>query len=138
MTPLEWPFFDGRHRSLTTTFTAWAATELVAFEHGEGNDGTAARKIFQALGRDGWLAQTLPLTTPVDLRSVCVMREICARISALADVGLSEPWLAALPINMAGSSAMKDRYLHEYLAGRMLPAFALSEPEAGSDVSAIQ
>lgn len=138
MTPMEWPFFDERHRSLATDFTAWATTELSAFEQGEGNDGIAARKIFQTLGRDGWLARTLPLTTPVDLRSVCVMREICARVSALADVGLSEPWLAALPISMAGSSAMKDRYLHGYLAGRILPAFALSEPEAGSDVSALQ
>jgi acyl-CoA dehydrogenase len=66
------------------------------------------------------------------------MREICAHASTIADVSLSEPWLGALPISLAGTDDLKDRYLGAYVEGRLLPAFALSEPDAGSDVSAIQ
>jgi acyl-CoA dehydrogenase len=65
------------------------------------------------------------------------MREICGQSSAIADVALSEPWLGALPLMAAASDEMKERYLTGYMAGSLLPAFALSEPDAGSDVQAI-
>ena len=141
---LAWPFFGDRHRVLASAFAEWTAARLGEFEGDEGNDGSVARKIFEELGRNGWLRQTLPLVGPqtaagqLDLRSVCVLREICAHASAIADVSLSEPWLGALPISIAGTDELKDRYLGGYLQGRLLPAFALSEPGAGSDVSAIQ
>jgi acyl-CoA dehydrogenase len=66
-----------------------------------------------------------------------VLREICAHASAIADVGLSEPWLAALPIGLTGNDEQKSRYLAKYLQGHLLPAFALSEPDAGPDASAL-
>ena len=65
------------------------------------------------------------------------MREISAFSSAIADVALSEPWLAILPIALYGSQDLRDELLPDYLAGRLLPAFALSEPDAGSDAAAI-
>ena len=141
---LMWPFFDERHRALASAFAEWTAGHLGEFEDDEGNDGIAARRIFEELGRNGWLERTLPLedadsaSAQLDLRSVCVLREICAHASAIADVSLSEPWLGALPISSAGCSAIKERYLSGYLQGRLLPAFALSEPDAGSDLSALQ
>jgi acyl-CoA dehydrogenase len=133
---LTWPFFDQRHRELGAAFAEWTARHLGEFESDEGNDGSVARTIFELLGRSGWLRRTA--ATPLDLRSVCVLREICAHASAIADVSLSEPWLGALSIGIAGTDEMKDRYLEGYLEGRLLPAFALSEPDAGSDVAAIQ
>src|SRR5262249_61334171 len=54
-----------------------------------------------------------------------------------ADVALSEPWLGALPLMLAASVELKKKYLPGYLAGSLLPAFALSEPDAGSDVQAL-
>jgi acyl-CoA dehydrogenase len=65
------------------------------------------------------------------------MRDICAFSSAIADVSLSEPWLGILPIALYGSEALREELLPGYLTGRLLPAFALSEPDAGSDARAI-
>ena len=65
------------------------------------------------------------------------MREITAFSSAIADVALSEPWLGILPIALYGSPDLRDELLPRYISGRLLPAFALSEPDAGSDAAAI-
>lgn len=141
--PSELPFFEARHRELAAAFRAWVATHLTRFEANEGGDGQVAKEIFRLLARDGWLPATV---TPqsggpqeaIDLRGVCLMREILGYSSAIADVALSEPWLAALPIALYGSAEQKRRHLESLCAGTCLPAFALSEPEAGSDVAAIK
>lgn len=143
LTHLEWPFFDEKHRALAQTFAEWTATHLGKFEDDEGNNGITAREIFIEFGRSGWLSHTLtiedaPPAAAHDLRSVCLLREACAYASGIADVSLSEPWLGTLPISMVGCSKLKDRYLAGYLQGRLLPAFALSEPDAGSDISTLQ
>lgn len=65
------------------------------------------------------------------------MREICGFSSAIADVALSEPWLGILPIALHGSADLRHEVLPRYLSGQLLPAFALSEPDAGSDAAAI-
>lgn len=137
---LHWPFFDPRHRDLAMGFANWVSATLTPYEGDEGGDGKTARQIFAALGRDGWLRSTAPRDEPgatLDLRSICLLREICGRSSGIADVALSESWLGALPVMLAGSAELKRRYLPGYLAGSLLPAFALSEPDAGSDVRAI-
>ena len=143
LSPTDWPFFDAEHRQFATVFQSWIATRLGAFAADEGGDGKAAREIFRLLGDDGWLAGTRPLykQTPdrrVDLRRLCLMREALGYNSALADVALSEPWLAALPIALYGAPEQQNEYVDAYASGRCLPAFALSEPEAGSDVASIK
>lgn len=139
---LDWPFFEAQHRDLGPAFAQWASSRLGQYETNEGGDGKAAREIFQALGRAGWLTRTLPLDlnagSGLDIRGVCILREICGHSSAIADVAISEPWLGALPIMLAASHEQKDRYLPRYAKGELLPAFALSEPDAGSDAAAIQ
>ena len=140
---LAWPFFEPTHREFARELDRWVSVHLGEFEQDEGNDGCAARKIFELLARFGWLKQTLPARAApddplkLDLRSVCLLREISAYSSAIADVALSEPWLGILPVALYGSPALQARYLSKYLSGDLLPAFALSEPEAGSDVAAI-
>jgi acyl-CoA dehydrogenase len=79
----------------------------------------------------------MPQAGKIDLRVVSLLREICGSSSAMADVALSEPWLGILPIALYGSSGLKERVLPGYLSGRLIPAFALSAPDAGSDVAAI-
>lgn len=143
LTHHSWPFFAAAHRDLAAAFARWTAAHLAAFEADEGNDGKAARAIFQLLAEAGWLQHTLPgPTSPpgaarIDLRSVCLLREICGYSSAMADVALSEPWLGILPIALFGSATLREKYLPLYSSGRLLPAFALSEPGAGSDAAAI-
>jgi acyl-CoA dehydrogenase len=140
---LAWPFFEPTHREFASELDRWVSVHLGEFEQDEGNDGRAARKIFELLARSGWLKQTLPAPAAphdpakIDLRSVCLLREISAYSSAIADVALSEPWLGILPIALYGSPALREFYLSKYLSGDLLPAFALSEPDAGSDAGAI-
>jgi acyl-CoA dehydrogenase len=140
---VSWPFFEPRHSRTATAFDQWAATHLSSFEQDEGGDGRAARQIFELLGGSGWLRETVAADCafdgppPIDLRKVCILREVCAHSSAMADVALSEPWLGILPIALYGSRALRDAYLPGYMSGDILPAFALSEPGAGSDAAAI-
>jgi acyl-CoA dehydrogenase len=138
---LHWPFFEAEHRALANRFAAWAWEHLTPFESNEGGDGQAARLIFEMLGHAGWIAQSLPRSwgafKRLDLRGMSLIREICAYSSAIADVSISEPWLGILPIALFGSEALQQAYLPHYLSGKLLPAFALSEPDAGSDAAAI-
>ncbi|MEN3348166.1 MAG: acyl-CoA dehydrogenase [Bradyrhizobium sp.] len=136
----HWPLFEARHADLAGRFSRWVSANLAQYEADEGGDGKAARLIFAALGRDGWLQSTSAFDgagAALDLRAICLLREICGQSSAIADVALSEPWLGALPLMLAASAELKAKYLPGYLAGSLLPAFALSEPAAGSDVGAI-
>ena len=138
---LDWPFFQSAHRELADRFNTWVADNLTAFEADEGGDGRTARAIFELLARDQWLEMSLPRGTGgndvLDLRTMSIIRERCAYSSAISDVAISEPWLGILPIALFGSQALRAEYLRQYLAGKLLPAFALSEPEAGSDAAAI-
>ena len=124
-------------------FRQWAASELPKYEDDEGGDGKAAREIFQRLGMGKWLENTIPGSLGArgdkhDLRTICLMREILGYGSAIADVAFSEPWISILPIALYGSEQMKKELLPAYLRGEMLPAFALSEPGAGSDAGSIE
>jgi acyl-CoA dehydrogenase len=141
-TSVDLPFFEPRHREFAESFRSWVSAELATFESNEGGDGKAATQIFEILARNRWLPITVATDTgksraPIDLRTVCLIRESLGYSSAIADVSFSEPWLAALPLALYGSSEQKRRYLEPFCAGECLPAFALSEPEAGSDVAAI-
>jgi len=112
-----WPFFAPSHRELARDFGHWVRTELSEFEQDEGGNGRAARHIFELLAGADWLRRTLPVTrqkrAKIDLRDVCLMREICAFSSAIADVALSEPWLGILPIALYGSpSCLLTRLEH--------------------------
>jgi acyl-CoA dehydrogenase len=136
----HWPLFEARHFELAARFSHWSSDNLTPFEGDEGGDGNAARMIFEALGRDGWLLSTSASDgqgAVLDLRAICLLREICGQSSVIADVALSEPWLGALPLMLAASVELKKKYLPGYLAGSLLPAFALSEPDVGSDVQAL-
>ena len=139
---LSWPFFDSSCIEFAAGFERWVRAELGGFEQEEGGDGKVARQIFERLAAAAWLRSTLPKQTCSDrckigLRHVCLMREISGFSSAIADVALSEPWLGILPIALYGSQDLRDELLPRYLAGKLLPAFALSEPDAGSDAAAI-
>lgn len=140
---LSWPFFDEFHRTFARDFCQWATSELPKYEDDEGGDGKAARDIFQRLGIDKWLAHSIPGSHGAggdrhDLRTLCLMREILGYRTAIADVAFSEPWLGIMPIALFGSEQVKGELLPGYFRGEMLPAFALSEPGAGSDAAAIK
>ncbi len=73
----------------------------------------------------------------IDVRALCLMRERLARHTALADFVFAMQGLGTATIALFGTKAQRDRFLPPARAGTSLAAFALSEPEAGSDVAAL-
>jgi acyl-CoA dehydrogenase len=134
-----WPFFAETHRRLAPELAAWASRELPKLVDHHDVDGTC-RKIARALGDAGWLKAAVPDEggrADFDLRAICLTREILAWHDGLADFAFAMQGLGSAPISLFGSDAVKKKYLPPIRSGKSLAAFALTEPEAGSDVAAI-
>ena len=130
---LDWPFFDERHRKLAREADAWAAQNL-AYSHGEDADAICKRLV-QDLGCAGYLHHSA--SEKPDVRSIALLREVFAYHSGLADFSFVMQGLGSGPIALAGDSSQKAKYLSKAAAGDAIAAFALSEPDAGSDVQAL-
>jgi acyl-CoA dehydrogenase len=134
---LDWPFFDEPHRRLARDAEAWACESLGDWTHGEDSD-TVCRRLVREMGAAGWLRYAVPGGDGnLDLRSICVLREVFAHHGGLPDFAFVMQGLGSGAISLAGSAALKARYLPRVAEGRAIAAFALSEPDAGSDVAAI-
>jgi acyl-CoA dehydrogenase len=124
----DWPFFEDRHRA----FAAWAGEHVP--EVGERPLDDRCRALVAALA-DGWL--THAVGEPLDVRTLCLARETLARHDGLADFAFAMQGLGSGPISLFGSDEQRARYLPAVAAGEKIAAFALSEPDAGSDVAAM-
>lgn len=140
---LAWPFFDERHRELAAHLGAWAASQL----HGAGHDSDVdaqCRSLVRELGRAGWLRHAVAgiayggATEAIDTRAICLLRETLAWHHGLADFAFAMQGLGSGAISLAGTDVQRARWLPRVAEGAALAAFALSEPEAGSDVAAMQ
>jgi len=134
---LEWPFFEDRHRKLAADLDAWCAVHL---QHAHGDDIDAECKfLVRALGQGGWLNHAVAdAGDSIDTRAICILRETLARYNGLADFAFAMQGLGSGAISLMGTAAQRERYLPRVARGEALSAFALSEPEAGSDVAAMQ
>jgi alkylation response protein AidB-like acyl-CoA dehydrogenase len=141
---LDWPFFDDRHRVLANRLEAWATANLAA-EPGPDVDA-ACRLLVRRLGEAGWLKYAIggssdgteAPTATIDTRAICLIREILARHSALADFAFAMQGLGSGAITLFGNESQKKRYVAPAGDGTAISAFALSESGAGSDVAAIR
>ncbi|MFP6560251.1 acyl-CoA dehydrogenase family protein [Paraburkholderia sp. B3] len=138
---IAWPFFEERHRALAAGIEAWSREHLAHVPH-DDVDATC-RALVRQLGDAGWLSYGVGGTAygghgdTIDTRAVCLLRETLAKHSGLADFALAMQGLGSGAISLAGTDAQKSRYLPRVARGEALAAFALSEPEAGSDVAAM-
>ncbi|MEX8192153.1 acyl-CoA dehydrogenase family protein [Comamonas guangdongensis] len=138
---LKWPFFEARHAQLAQELDAWAA-QHIAHDHGPDVDAEC-RQLVKALGAAGWLRHAVAgaefggAGSQIDTRSICLIRETLARHSGLADFAFAMQGLGSGAISLAGTAEQKQRYLGKVAAGEAISAFALSEPDAGSDVAAM-
>jgi len=131
---LSWPFFEDRHRALAEAIDAWCRTHLSA-DHGDVD--AACRDLVTKLGRDGWLMHTAidPDTPgPLDVRTLCLIRETLARHDGLADFAFAMQGLGAGAISLFGNTAQRH-WLKHTRTGAAIAAFALSEAKSGSDVA---
>ncbi|HZT50866.1 MAG TPA: acyl-CoA dehydrogenase family protein [Stellaceae bacterium] len=133
---LAWPFFEDRHRALAASLDDWAAQSLD--EEAQASVDDHCRALARALGAGGWLRHAVPEDGgALDGRTLCLIRETLARHRALADFAFAMQGLGTATITLFGSAAQRARWLPAARAGTSLAAFALSEPDAGSDVAAL-
>src|SRR5690349_23883961 len=129
----DWPFFDEKHRKLAREADSWAQQNL-GYAHGDDADAIC-RRLVQDLGCAGYLHHSA--TERPDVRTVTLVREVLAYHAGLADFSFAMAGLSSVPIALAGSAEQKARYLPKLASGDAIGAFALSEPQAGSDVKAL-
>ena len=135
---LAWPFFADTHRQLARRAADWAGKALGDWTHDHDADGVC-RRLVREMGAAGWLAYAVPGEDggTLDLRSICLLRECFAFHGGLADFAFAMQGLGSGAISLAGSAALKTKYLPRVARGDAIAAFALSEPESGSDVGAM-
>jgi len=129
---LRWPFFDESHRQLRRDLKRFIPENIGTID--EGDERASCRKLVAALGEGGWLKHVVD---SFDVRSLCLLRESLAHHHGLADFAFAMQGLGSAPITLFGSDALEKSYLPGTSAGTKIAAFALSEPDAGSDVGAI-
>jgi len=136
-TYLDWPFFDGRHRAVAEEAETWAAehAEILAEE---ADPDASCRSLVSSMGWAGLLRHAVPEPGhKLDVRSLCLIRDILARHAGLADFAFAMQGLGSGAITLFGTDAQRAAILPGIRAGADLAAFALSEKEAGSDVAAL-
>jgi acyl-CoA dehydrogenase len=138
---LDWPFFEPRHAELQRALDAWAGEHIARGAHHDVD--AECRALVAALGRGGWLRHAVAGSAhggageALDTRALCLIRETLARHSGLADFAFAMQGLGSGAISLQGTPAQKAAYLPRVARGEAIAAFALSEPEAGSDVAAM-
>jgi alkylation response protein AidB-like acyl-CoA dehydrogenase len=143
---LDWPFFEGRHRRFAESLDAWARAALADAPHPHDREAVDARcrDMVRQLGRDGWLRHAVAgvahggASDLLDTRMLCLARETLARHDGLADFAFAMQGLGSGAISLAGTDDQRARWLPRVARGEAIAAFALSEPDAGSDVAALQ
>jgi acyl-CoA dehydrogenase len=138
---LAWPFFADWHRRFAVGLAQWTE-QNIRHEYDHNDIDQACRDLVRALGDAGWLKAVVPaayggLSPNVDVRALCLAREILAWHHGLADFAFAMQGLGTGSLTLFGSDALKAKYLPAVRDGRRIAAFALSEPGAGSDVGAL-
>ena len=131
---LNWPFFEDRHRVHARELDSWAAPALAAVDHSDNDQ--ACRDLVRSMGQAGWLMPSAaPDGAPLDVRTLCLSREILARHDGLADFAFAMQGLGTGAISLFGTPAQREEWLPLTRAGEAISAFALTEPQSGSDVA---
>ncbi len=135
------PFFEARHDALAARLTGLAPTL-----EGAGHDAARLARSLADLGLTrlllpeslGGAAIGQPASpSAVDVRGLCLAREALAYVSPTADSILAVQGLGSYPIVLEGTPEQRARVLPGVADGSGVGAFALTEPDAGSDVAAI-
>ncbi len=133
---LHWPFFQPQHRALAAELDIWGTKMLSGIDHSDTD--AACQALVSELGAAGWLNHSAvdPANGgALDVRALCLIRETLALHDGLADFAFAMQGLGTGAISLFGSDAQKAEWLPQTRAGRAISAFALTEPQSGSDVA---
>jgi acyl-CoA dehydrogenase len=133
---LDWPFFEPRHRELAERIEQWSR-ETIHDAHAADPDA-ACRALVAELGKAGFLQLCVADGDKApDVRSLAIARATLARVHGLADFAFAMQGLGSGAISIAGSEAQKVEWLPKVANGEAIAAYALTEPETGSDAANI-
>ena len=131
------PFFTPEHRNLAQSVTQFVQQEIEPRAADEDNAEEVAREFVSLLARAGLLNYAVA-ESKLDVRSLCLIREELAYSSPLADLAFVMQGLGTYAIARAATDHVRDFWLTRAANGKAIAAFALTEPNAGSDVAAIE
>jgi acyl-CoA dehydrogenase len=131
---LSWPFFEARHRELADDLRDWCADNLTG-RYAEDLD-SECRTLVRELGAAGFLKLCVAdgKRRP-DVRSLAIAREILAYHSGLADFAFAMQGLGSGAISLFGTIEQKREWLPKVASGQAIAAFAMTEPQCGSDAA---
>ena len=137
MTDLAWPFFEAKHRELASDLEDWCADNL-ADRYADDLD-SECRTLVRELGAAGFLKLCVAdgKHRP-DVRSLALARETLAYHSGLADFAFAMQGLGSGAISLFGTIEQKREWLPRVASGQAIAAFAMTEPECGSDAANMQ
>ncbi|WP_412561993.1 acyl-CoA dehydrogenase family protein [Thalassobius sp. MITS945101] len=131
---LSWPFFDAAHGERAAALDVWAAETLGSIDHSDTD--AACRALVAKLGAGGWLQHSgAEGDDRLDVRTLCLIRETLARHDGLADFAFAMQGLGTGAISLFGTEEQKSHWLPLTRSGQAISAFALTEPQSGSDVA---
>ncbi|MCC6202633.1 MAG: acyl-CoA dehydrogenase family protein [Gammaproteobacteria bacterium] len=140
-TYLDWPFLSDAHKDFAVRLRRWAETHVAPLgepEHGDAAVDAHCRELVRLMGEAGWLKSSVPGENGhLDVRRLCLAREIFGYHSGLADFSFAMQGLGSGPISLFGSAEQKAHYLPRVATGEAIAGFAISERNAGSDVGAM-
>ena len=131
------PFFTSEHRNLAQAVAQFVAQEIEPRAASEENVERLAKDFVNVLAGAGLLKYSVA-ETKLDVRSLCLIREALAYSSSLADLAFVMQGLGTFAIAQSAPDHVREFWLSRAVNGKAIAAFALTEPEAGSDVAAIQ
>ncbi|MGH1357197.1 MAG: acyl-CoA dehydrogenase family protein [Burkholderiaceae bacterium] len=142
-TYLALPLFEARHRELESALSQWCDGQLANSDHHSVDVDDRCRDLVSRLGAAGWLKYCVPAAfggqfEALESRSICLLRETIARYDGLADFSFAMQGLGSGPLSFGGNRELQSQWLPAVARGEKIAAFALSEPDAGSDVAAMQ
>src|ERR687896_543221 len=133
------PFFTPDHRNLASELAAFVAQEIEPRAFEEDDADTRLREYVAMLGKIGVLEYAVALPgTKLESRAICLIRETLSYSSALADLAFVMQGLGTYAISQAAPEHVRDFWVSRAAEGRAIAAFALTEPEAGSDVASLK
>lgn len=136
---LDWPFLEDSHRQIALELATWCQSHVKEPDcHDTDSVDIACKQLVKKLGADGWLKHAVAKNDQsLVVRTLCLIRETLAYHSGLADFAFAMQGLGSGAISLFGNDKQKE-YLSDVASGNKIAAFALTEPDAGSDVAALK